>query len=223
MASTTIDKQPLVNVAKRLQEMVERKEYNRVLDILDKIKIPDYSTLVYEDVSEHLYDGCEETMIFPSGGVSKYVLTLSNGKQLSIRDKDFWKLVKAENSIMGAWQIFLLENIWTYLPLFWHSNYERRHYFYTKEDFIKYINEERDEKLDIEGIDDIQIGIGADEGSFFKLVNIDNCYVLKAFYWSEHKGLVSHYEIIMFIGDSVHILRPQKETVIIKYDCGIMY
>lgn len=222
--ASSIDKLPLIDVAKRLQDMVERKEYHRVLEILDKIKIPDYSTLVYEDVMEHLYDKVEETGIFPSGGVSGYILTLSNGKKLGQGDKGFWKLIKAENSFMGAWQVFLFENLWTYLPLFQHSNYEKRHYLYTKEDFVKYMTKEGlDKELGITSFDDISVGLGVVEKPSYELVNFDDCYGFRAFYWSRHKGLVNHTEYIFFTDDNIHIMRISGEKTVIKYDCGIMY
>ena len=83
-------------------------------------------------------------------------------------DCRIWDHIWAENSIEGAWQAFLVFEMWQTLPMFWHACYNHRQYLYSEVDietmggYESYTSFDRDSEkmgssLNIEGISDTPV------------------------------------------------------------------
>ena len=123
--------QPMIDVGIRLQEIIEAKDYGSLLQVLDKIIIPEGSTLqvkLYKLKEDEFVMGANSTieLVFPDG------TSILGGDKSNIRT-----YITAENSEMGAWQLFLLYNLHSYLPMFWHALYGERAYMYTRQQLEK--------------------------------------------------------------------------------------
>ena len=116
-------------VGKRLQKLAKEKDFDSLGTVLNKIKVPDGFKLSVQAVDENDKYGM--------GAESYAVLISTDGETITDKDKSFWKMLRVEDSTEGAWQVYLLRNLWHYLPMFWHAYYEERYYVYSKEQLKK--------------------------------------------------------------------------------------
>lgn len=206
--ATTTDREQ--KLGREVQRLVRAKDYKEVIRVLNKVKVPKGYTL-----SIRPYKKEEECGL----GTESHVIITTPDKQI-IRDdqKEFWKLLSVERSPMGAWQVYLLFNMWHYLPLFWHALYEKRSYVYSntqlKRDSRYWPEYEAPEtKIDL-GNCDVQttiMSIG------------DSDYYIGACYWSDFEGLVYEKRHISLY-PSVHVYaRPESHRALFRYKCGICF
>ena len=111
----------MVEIARFLREVVDKEEYGSILRILDKAILP----------TGHAFGikVCNMESDSP-GDTSIPFIRMPDGEQ----DEAIFEFFRFEESPWGAWQAFLLHQMWHYLPLWWHANYEWRHYHYSQED-----------------------------------------------------------------------------------------
>ena len=167
-----------IRIGEALDKLVEDKDYDKVFCLLDKIIVKDgLMTQIVpfnrEIISTMALDGNSSICIYDSTG-TKLVSTNF--------DEDFWSYFQVEKSKMGAWQVYLLHNMWHYLPLWWHSNYARRSYVYSKSS-----------KIELEGV------LDDEESSFNQAITTNdvtpsikqdgNEFFISACYWTIHGGL----------------------------------
>ena len=157
-------------------------------------------------------------------GDRSYVAIAWKGGRVICRDDEdiFWQTLSID-SIDGIWHAFLLRYFWTYLPLWWHANYDRREYVYSTKDLQKVVSQERSGEP-IENFDpsnyDVTPRIKCRGG---------NKYVVSACYWTEFGGLIRcelPIELTDHWGNGLfNTLKfgKEKETVLFPYECGICY
>ena len=118
---------------------------------------------------------------------------------------------------MGIWQLYLLKNISTVLPCYWHAGYERRHYIFKETDVddiypLKYhdltdlIN--KNELLpSVELLDKEVSGCTAE---------VQCCY------WNEWKGLVREKATVI-VSDERCVSYKTEENTLFYYHCDYVY
>ena len=153
---------------------------------------------------------CDEKDTFDMfADTSPIVIYNEQGEWLSTNfEDDFWNYLQVENSQMGAWQAYLLSQMWHYLPLQWHANYSYRDYIYSQSSKSYDILREHF----IAGKHQVAPQI-TQEGDKF---------LISACYWSEFEGLVREHYAVTFENDRVYV-EGLDANVLYEYDCGIQF
>lgn len=195
-----------IAVALDLHKIVADKEYNMLTCLLNKIEVKNEGILDVEEC-KHEGMGAESclTITFPDGGVIK-----SNCDE-------FWDNISTEESAMGMWQIYLLKNLWHYLPLFWHSNYDKRDYIYTQEQMTIINTKPAIGDKPIENLDFSRYDVAP------RIELRGDRYVISACYWSDFEGLIRQEMQLAknVIGEIVFL--EEKKIPLFPYNCGILY
>ena len=134
-----------------------------------------------------------------------------------VEDKDLLKYIHAEETAMGAWQVYLLMTSPSLLPTFWHGGYIRR----------KFILEERD-LYDIESLSTYDLSTLATQDMLYPSVEIKrdgDIVTANVFccYWSEWGGLIRDHIEMQIQNGKVISYEDKGAFVIYKYDCGILF
>jgi hypothetical protein len=103
-------------------DLVRQQKYNEFLNLLDKASLPSTMTL-----------GVKECIRQGAGDRSRLCVKRSD----DAFTLNIYGYLEFENTAMGAWQAFLIDRLWHSLPLWWHDNYNKRDYIYSKEDIYK--------------------------------------------------------------------------------------
>ena len=155
-------------------------------------------------------------------GDRSYIAMVNGGKVLWKDDDDkFWEHISVD-PVDGIWHAFLLKYFWTYLPLWWHANYDRRDYVYSTNDLVKIIAKGRT-GAPIEKIDPTQYDV-----SPRITYKGHHRYVVSACYWSEFGGLIRS-EVPIELRDCGNELYDrimfgkERTTILCPYNCGICY
>lgn len=125
-----------------------------------------------------------------------------------------FKDIIVEQSVMGAWQAYLLYISPTILPTFWHGGYIRREFFFDRKNYKGITSSwaERNGNVDIK-LDQIpQPSVEMGEGKA----------VVSCPYWNDWRGLVIETVDVQFKSDGRVVLTPHSK-VLYEYDCGICY
>lgn len=159
-------------------------------------------------------------------GCSVEINALDNGgqgdiSQLYVYDEDgnktadVIKHLKVRQTEIAAWQLYLLHNISTVLPTFWHGEYNRRKYIF--------------KEADINDITPLKYH-DLTELFLFKLIlptvtiekqNEHNCrMIVGCSYWNEWNGLLREEATITIKNNHV-IQYDCKSTKYFDYNCGI--
>ena len=191
-----------IELAIQIAQLVEGENYNDVLTLLDKIVVKDnYSMKIVPYYDKDTFDMFADT--------SPIVIYNEQGEWLSTNfEDDFWNYLQVENSQMGAWQAYLLSQMWHYLPLQWHANYSYRDYIYSQSSKSYDILREHF----IAGKHQVAPQI-TQEGDKF---------LISACYWSEFEGLVREHYAVTFENDRVYV-EELDANILYEYDCGIQF
>lgn len=125
-----------------------------------------------------------------------------------------FKDIIVEQSVMGAWQAYLLYISPAILPTFWHGGYIRREFFFDRKNYKGIISSwaERNGNVDIK-LDQIpQPSVEMGEGKA----------VVSCPYWNDWRGLVLETVNVQFKSDGGVVLIPHSK-VLYEYNCGICY
>ena len=202
-----------IGVARKLVEAVSGNDYPSILRILDKASLPDGATF---EVRE-----CRETDF---GDESKPCILHPDGH----RDMDIFESFRFEDSPMGAWQAFLLHQMWHYLPLWWHSNYARRRYVYSKDDL-------KDTTLGRAMVDSGVRHYMTLMGSHVASLDLDALaltpeiysengkHYISCCFWSDFGGLIREYAQLALVDGRMEGFNIFDEKVLFGYDCGILF
>ena len=199
-----------LKLGQKVQKLVEEKKYDEVITALDKISVPDGYKL-----SIHVYDENNHDRF---GEESYPVIITPTGETIRSNTDDFWKLLTAENSPEGAWQIIIFYNLWHYLPLFWHANYEKRTYLYNNKQMVDVINHRPEfGSTPVEKFNPTRHNVVPtiwDRGDSF---------VVSTYYWTDFGGL--KFEMLKVkIKPRVHVLAtPDRRSTLFRYNCGICF
>lgn len=188
-----------VRVAQALKGLVKKKAYGEIMNLLNKTSLPATARL---DVEECQKQG--------SGAVSRLFVSTPGID----RDYEVFKHLRFEESPMGAWLAYLLSQMWHYLPLWWHANYSRRHYVYSKEDLAEikpYRN--NDFEVDVVSGFDVTPEIYGGGGRYY----ITSCF------WTEFGGLRREYVEVTLKDNRLEGWLVFKEEILYEYHCGICF
>ncbi len=195
----------MLHTARSLREAVGKKEYDSIQGMLDKAVLPAGHTFgikLCEMDSESLGDWSEPFIQTPDGTLDKSIF-------------DFFRF---EDSPMGAWQAFLLHQMWHYLPLWWHANYERRHYLYSHEDApifdrpLPYFKK--------------KVMISPDFSRFNLVPEVYHEsaeYYISGCFWTDFGGLIREYSKLTFKDGMLDGFFVFDEKTLVEYDCGICF
>lgn len=195
-----------VHTAQVLREAVYKKEYDTVLKILDKVRLPKGYTFGIR-VCKMGGGGL--------GDESKPYVQKLFGK----RSEPIFEFLYFEDSPMGAWQAYLLHQMWHYLPLWWHSNYARRHYHYSSEDApvfrdpLPYFGEKVVKIFPDFSRFDLSPEIYTMEGKYY----ISSCF------WTSFGGLIREYVVLTMNEERMEDFCVFDEETLVEYNCGIVF
>ena len=147
------------------------------------------------------------------GDESNFYVYDKNGKE----DKDLLKYIHADETSMGAWQVYLLMTSPTLLPTFWHGGYIARKFIMKEEDLYE-----------IEPLRYYALSELAKQESLYPSVEFENNSDVKTAqihccYWNDWKGLVREHIEIQMQNGKVISYEEKDNFVIYKYHCGIYY
>lgn len=108
-----------VMTAQTLVEKIKKKDYDSFMRYLSHLSLPGGVSLHVKECTDNGLG--DESKLYLKTPESKYELNI-------------WDYIKAENSIDGAWDAYFLYIVWHFLPLWWHANYNKRTYLFSKED-----------------------------------------------------------------------------------------
>lgn len=180
--------------------MQKEENYPMIMKILHKLSLPKGATLLVEESKQQ-----------GIGDESKLFVETPEGAY----DYSIWDYITVENSLEGAWNAYLLYNLWHVLPMFWHALYNRRYYLFFPEftDFIEYHH--NGDKQDLrKAIKEhfVSPDVVAADGKFY----VSCCY------FTNFGGLIQEtVEIAIDNGKaSFHVI---EQKALVEYDCGIRY
>lgn len=195
----------MVQTAQTLREAVENNEYGSILSVLDKAVLPSgfaFGVRSCDMEGDSL------------GDWSKPFVQMPDGK----RSESIFEFFRFEDSSMGVWQAFLLHQMWHYLPLWWHANYDWRHYHYSQEDAPVF-----DRPLPFF---QKKVFIHPDFSRFDlspEFFNEGDVYYISSCYWTCFGGLIREFAKLTFKERALDGFFVFDEQTLIEYDCGIVF
>ena len=194
-------------IGEKLVELVKAKEYEKVFCLLDKVKVKEGYKIKIEPYNA-------EEAVMTKGAVNYICIYDKEGKLLTTNFKeDFWSYLQVEKSKMGAWQAYLINQMWQYLPLYWQTNFLRREYVYTQSSKVEFEGNLDDDK------ESFNSAMSANNVTPNIVRDGDN-FIISACYWTIHSGLIREKYIVCFEGDSVNVKYFDVE-VLFKYNVYI--
>ena len=192
-----------------------KEEYNsvnaKILACLNSIRVPDGYRINIEPPE---CVGC--------GGRSFVVVENAEGKQCT----NIFDMLEVDCSPMGAWQAYLLYEMWHYLSFFWHGYYDQRYYIYSKKQLQ---NMSLFDEIDSSPLSKRCVGIKKPEKDLLLQLDInpvvyqkDDKFYVSSCYWSDFEGLVREVVEIEIKKNKAKIF-DVCQTVLHQYHCGIMY
>ena len=179
-------------IGEKLVELVKAKEYEKVFCLLDKVKVKEGYKIKIEPYNA-------EEAVMTEGAVNYICIYDKEGKLLTTNFKeDFWSYLQVEKSKMGAWQAYLINQMWQYLPLYWQTNFLRREYVYTQSSKVEFEGNLDDDK------ESFNSAMSANNVTPNIVRDGDN-FIISACYWTIHSGLIREKYIVCFEGDSVNV------------------
>ena len=205
----------MVHTAHALRGVVYNKEYDSILRVLDKAVLPTGHTFDIEPCDmegDSLGDTSKTFVLRPDGA----------------RDESIFEYFQFEDSCTGAWQAFLLHQMWHYLPLWWHANYDERTYVYTKEDlsgtflgkamvdprarrYMHMLGSEID-SLDVDALDLSP-----------EIVRNKGVYYVSCCFWTDFGGLKREYVKIVLTDGRLDEFFEFDRGTLYEYNCGILF
>lgn len=184
--------------------LIKKEKYDETLEQFTCVRVPLAMELKIELCENKGY-----------GSYSKpYILFFGE-----MRSYDIFRNLKIEPNALGAWQAFLLFNLWHVLPVFWHGNYAKRTYILRNDDLehIQHIPQTIKCNLDVSPI----------------ITQEYNVFTVSCCYWSAFQGLVRETVKVGFDNNKAITLQclqidlkdspDYKQEVLFKYHCGIEF
>ena len=190
-----------IMVAQVLQKIIKDADYKSIPTVLDKIILPDGASLEVEgpDIEGNDIGDTSKLLIRLPGGGSTY----------SIYDH-----ILFEDSCMGAWQAFLLHQMWHYLPLWWHALYDKRNYVYSK-DSLSGISHEDDIIVDLSCLSDTDFSPKVYKGN--------GRYYVSCCFWTDFGGMKREYSELTMNGGRLAEFFVFNEETLFESECGIYF
>lgn len=189
----------------------ETQALEKVLEILDKISIPEGKALRCHLSGMHCRGIGDNSFLYVNDieeqeGITKIALI-----------GDTWKNIRVEHSEMGMWQTYLLMTTIHVMPYFWHGGYSVRTFIFCRSDLSRI---RALKGMDLSHIDDskLQPEVKMTEGLDGKCMG-----TVSTTYWTAWGGLVREIVTVGMDGDRVTVYGPAVNEALYRYDCGIMF
>ena len=180
-------------------DLVRQQKYNEFLNLLDKASLPSTMTL---GVKECIRQGAaDRSRLCVKRSDDAFTFNIN-------------EYLEFENSAMGAWQAFLIDRLWHSLPLWWHDNYNKRDYIYSKEDLNK-ITHFVDRHFDASVLANYDLAP--------EIYGENGRYYISCCYWTDFGGLKREFVEISLLDGKLDKPFLFDQKVIHRYDCGIMF
>ena len=195
-----------VHTAQALREAVEKEEYDAVLSVLDRAVLPDghsFGIRICDMESGSL------------GDWSRPFIRTPDGK----RSESIFDFLCFEDSCEGAWHAFLLHQMWHYLPLWWHGNYDKRRYLYSPEDSPVF-------KDPLPYFGKKVVMISPDISRFDlspEIRTLEGKYYVSSCFWTNFGGLIREYVVFTLSAGRMEGFYAFDKKTLVEYDCGICY
>lgn len=180
--------------------MQDERNYPKILDLLPKLTLPNGMSLHVEKCKQQ-----------GSGDRSKLFVETPDGSY----DKNIWNFINVECSEEGAWNAYILYNLWYVLPMFWHALYDRRYYLFFKEftDYIECLQKE----------DTIMVRKAMKQHiTLPDVVKANGRFYVTCCFFTNFGGMIQEtVEIAIDNGKaSFHVI---EQKTLVEYDCGIRF
>lgn len=149
------------------------------------------------------------------GDTCKILVNTSDGDL----DQDIWQHLKVEDSEEGAWEAYLLYELWHVMPMFWHANYAKRIYVFSMEDF------DRIGHCPFAEDDELRPKCLANAKSLFvepQVKKEDGRYKVLCCYWSEFGGFIQE-TVEVSISENRASFKEIEEKRLIGYYCNVTF
>ena len=126
------------------------------------------------------------------------------------RIKNMWQFIEVPFTPDGLWQAFLLDEMWRWLPLYWHANYAKVTYILDMDDLRYHTCRDRSLSKRTDLLPHITINAK------------NSTAIIHYTYWSEWQGLVAAK---LHVSQENRVLEwgHREQEVLIPYVCGIVY
>lgn len=179
---------------------VRNKDYDALFKFLTTLSLPAGAKLFIEE--------CEQKGM---GDKSMVVVETPDGAY----DLQIFDYINVEDTCEGAWEAYMLKKLWHVLPLWWHANYDRRTYIFSKDDFVKlepYHKEQK--KMIMEAIKEINCEP--------IIVKTSGKYYVCCCYWSDFGGLMQETVEITINNNKASFIDIDNHSLY-EYNCGILF
>ena len=183
----------------------------KVLEILDRISIPEGKALRCYLVSIHCHDIGDNSFLY----VNDIEEPESVHKMAFI--KDTWRNIIVEPSAMGIWQTYLLMTTIHVMPFYWHGGYNERLFIFSPAELKKIPSYK---EFDFSNIDESKL---QPEVKFTEWSNDECMGMVSNTYWTEWGGLIRETVFIDMKDNKVTNYGPVFNEVLFKYESLMCY
>ena len=188
-----------IHLAQSLIDLVKKQKYDGLLNLLNKTSLPSSMKLGVKECERH-----------GTGDRSRLFVSTPD----TACDFNIYSYLLFEKEPMGAWQAYLLSRLTHSLPMWWHANYDKRDYIFSKEDVDK-ITHFIDRKFDASVLLDYDISP--------TIYGENERYYISCCYWTDFGGLKREFVEIQLIGNKLFQTFVFDEQTIYEYQCGILF
>lgn len=135
--------------------------------------------------------------------------------------------IECELNEQSAWELFVLRESFSFMPLFWHAGYARCTYIFERADLVKLVstkrmswNHEERKRVDVTG----NIAAYMDDESLLPSVTMlsENEALVRYTYWNDWSGLRCVEVKITKESGTTTFCNVSRRTLV-EYHCGIMF
>ncbi len=189
-----------IEKGQQLKNIAAKKDYRHIIDCLNHLHLPAGYELKIKKAEE-----------IGMGNSSLLVVTTPSRETLDVFDT-----IIVDDSPIGAMEVYLLYEMWHYLPLFWHANYAYREYIYSTEDL-----------KDVQTFDGDEIDSFVEKAEQFEVSPIvkkgNGKYYISCCYWTDWGGLIRELVEIEIKDNKIVNIFDATETTLYEYQCGIIF
>jgi hypothetical protein len=194
---------------KQIVALTDAKQYAKLTECLSEINVAAGYTL---NVS--LCKTPQDDEDFNGIGSDSYLYVADkDGKQ----EWDIFKFITVTNSEKGAWQAFVLHELWHILPHYWHGIYNYRTFVFDKQDLQKVLDSVYKIPHTYDAIDGTKYDVRP------QITTNGHNYFVSYCFWNNWEGLVREVVEITIIDGKVTETNNLSKKVEFQYDCGIVF
>ena len=187
-------------LANSIHEGIESERYDDSLNQLFDEILPDGYKI---DV-----DFCKD---YGHGDESKLYIEMPDG----VYDYDIFAHLQMDPSPKNVWKVYLIHTLWHVLPLWWHSNYNRRVFLFDIDDSLSRTMSFSNTSLAF--LKESSLNITPE------IFQKDNIFYVSSCYWNDWSGLVRECVKITFDGQKVVGIEDFHNEVLFEHKCGLRF